>query len=184
MKIALVGRYPKTFLQAPCDDPEWEIWATGALSFGALPRVDAWFELHKWSENRGQFADVIRDDARYLDWLKVQPRVYIHGGGDEFPGAMAYPFAEMHEIYGPYFFSCTPAWMMALALTREPEAIGIWGIEMSSESEHVLYRTGFHHFVQIAHDRGIEIIIPEGSTILDAVPYGHDRQVDLNRLRA
>ncbi len=177
-RIAIVGRFPGSIFYAPCDDPRWEIWGVGPGAFGVLPRLDAWFELHNWQDFEQKFTtEIVReeDGLSYRDWLIDQPRVYIQGNGDEFPGALAFPFAGMVQTYGPYHFSCSVAWMMAMALslTPAPEAIGLWGVEMRGTDEYFHQRAGFHHFVQIAYDKGIDICIPEGSTLLDVELYAN-----------
>lgn len=167
MKIALVGAYRLTRLQAPFDDRGWVIWATCPRNRGVLPRHDVWFEIHLLREA------LLTNGQIYIDWLASLPRVYMQTQSSEYPGSVAYPKDAIVQRFGPYFFTSTAAWMMALALSFQPETIGIWGFEMRSGEEYSDQRSGLHHFVQIARDRGIEIVIPEDSTLLDPPPlYG------------
>jgi hypothetical protein len=52
-------------------------------------------------------------------------------------------------------------WIMAHAIMQKPEKIGIWGVDPAGPQ-----RTEVQHFVQVARDRGIEVIAPE-DTILN-----------------
>lgn len=173
MKIALVGGHLRTRLQAPFDDPSWEIWACAPKNRDVLPRVDAWFEIHSPEILSG--VDWYGTDAGklYLDWLATLPLVYMQEVSDDIPGSFAYPVTAMLSEFGRYFFRSTFAWMMALALSRDTDTIGLWGFEMATGTEHAEQRPGLHHFVQMARDWGIEIVVPEGSTVLDPPPlYG------------
>ena len=167
MKIALVGGYQRTRMWAPFDDPGWEIWATAIANVGVLPRHDAWFEIHPLLPLLDRGGQV------YVDWLAGLPRVYMQRQSSEYPGSVAYPADAMLRSFGRYFFTSTAAWMIALALSLDPETIGLWGFEMASGAEYAKQRPGLHHFVQIARDRGIGIVVPAGSTLLDPGPlYG------------
>ncbi len=152
---------------APFDDVAWDIWATSPRNMGVFPRVDAWFEIHTpiaaWPG--------LQDD--YLDYIKTLTLVYMRDIEAGIPGAVVYPEEAMVAEFGPFFFTSTIAYMMALAISRQPTHIGLWGIHMASHEEYEDQRPGCHHFAQVARDRGIEVTASEWSTVLSPPPpYG------------
>ena len=164
MKIALLGSSP-TLSLAPFNDPSWEIWACSDGT-AMIPRCDLRFELHPFEflkrEPRYQNGSYFED---YMDYLKSLP-VYLQEKSPDFPFSMTYPKDEMVRKYGPFFFTSSIAWMMALALERKPDKIGLWGVSMAADEEYGRQRPGFHYFYEMARRQGVEIILPEGCDLL------------------
>lgn len=159
-KIALVGTAPSSRMLAPYNDRSWEIWACSPGNADVLPRVDAFFEFHSIA--------VLEKDSTwtpFLSWLCMQPRVYLQALDPRFKGAIAFPKDEMIEKFGPYFFSSSLAWMAALAIDNKPEAIGFWGVDMTANDEYGYQRAACQHFIQLARERGIEVIVPPESDL-------------------
>jgi hypothetical protein len=182
LKIACLGAAPSSRLLAPFNDPSWEIWACSPPNYN-LPRVDAWFELHSLRRKMGMPAN-----APYVDLLQKHPRVYLCGGSESrqvpadpmfksFPNAIAFPFDDMLKEFGPWFFSSTLAWMMALAITLKPDEIGLWGVDMSAHEEYGYQRAGCHRFFEHCLQRGIKVTVPPESDIMHHAPlYGLKEQ--------
>jgi hypothetical protein len=170
MKIALVGSCPSSRMLAPYDDPDWEIWACSTDNAGKLPRVDAWFEIHGdlgW-ENPAQW------EAGYIAWLNDQPFKLYAQLPEIFPKAEIFPKEEMVKLFGPYWFTSTFAWMMALAITKKPEVIGLWGCDMAASTEYYTQRPALIYFAQVAAQQNISIYVPPESDVLQPPPlYGY-----------
>ncbi len=182
LKVAIIGTAPSSRLLAPFNDPSWEIWACSPGNMNQLPRFDRWFELHvtlHWPENQHY-------GRPYLDWLKTlkcpvyAQEMYACPGG-EVPNAIVYPKDEMVEEFGPYFFTSSFAWMMALAMHEGAKEILLFGVDMASRDEYILQRPGAYKFFEEAKRRGIRIGAPYESDILqppplygfcDATPFG------------
>lgn len=163
MKIAIVGANIATKMLAPYGDPLWAIWACSQSNESELPRHDAWFELH----------DPAILGAEYRAWLAGLPLVWMRQVYPEVPGSRPYPVDDMVRRYGRWFFTSTIPWMLAKAIEETPEAIGIWGVEMTAHEAWHLERPAVHHFAQLALDRGIAVTVPKGCTLLDPLPlYG------------
>ena len=179
MKIALVGTAPATRDAAPYDDPSWSIWAVSPANMGHLPRWDEWFELHD--------LDLLRrgeGDAPLLDSEKIEAFLSTGHGKPiwvqqayvgRYPDARAFPFAERIARYGDGFFTSSVAWMLAEAIERKPQAIGLWGVDMGASGEYKDQREGCHHFMALARFLGIEVVVPAESK-LHARPrlYGYE----------
>ena len=165
MKIALLGSSPSLSL-APFNDPSWTIWACSNGTV-AIPRCDLRFELHSLddlrAEPRFKQGSALED---YLDYLRSVPSM-MQDSQPDFPLSRAYPKDEMVRKYGPFFFTSSIAWMMALALEHAPQVIGLWGVDMAASDEYAHQRPGFHYFYEIARRSGVEIVLPAGCTLLD-----------------
>ena len=123
---------------------------------GNLPRCDKWFELH----SELNFQRYGRDIKGYEEYLK-QPFVVKQRD---------FPKAELVEEFGPYFFGAGQAsWLFAYAIMREASEIGLWGIEAVDIYASQKYE--IQHFAQVAADRGIEVIVPDGCTLLAPRPF-------------
>jgi hypothetical protein len=163
MRIGIVGAHPATKLAAPYQDTDWTIWTCSQQHLfkrddqmrADLPRWDAWFELH---------VPMGPDD--YVNWLQSQPLVYVRDPEASFPGAQMYPEADLKARFGPFFFTSSVAYMMALALAQNPTTIGLWGVHMATNEEYAYQRSGCHYFIQKAWDAGIEVIVPDEARLL------------------
>jgi hypothetical protein len=172
MKIALIGSAPSSIRLAPFHDPSWKIWgcSPGAYPILATNRVDAFFEMHRWEP------PVIGNAAKqvpwfspeYVEWLK-QLKVPVYTGGPvaDIPHHVVYPAEQMVKMFGPYFFTSSLAWMLALALCLDDvEEIGLWGVDMAATEEYATQRPGCHYFLTLAMQRGIKVTVPPESDLL------------------
>lgn len=173
-RVAIIGTAPSSRMLAPYNDKSWEIWACSPGNMNTIPRWDRWFEIHvtlHWPENQSY-------GRPYLDWLKThktpvyaQP-MYAHPTG-ELPNAIQYPKDEMVREFGPYFFTSSFAWMIALAIMEGAKEIALFGVDMASRDEYILQRPGAYFFFLECKRRGIRIGAPYESDILQPPPlYG------------
>ena len=178
MKIALVGGAPSSRMLAPFNDPEWTIWAASTDNMGRLPRVDRWFELHGsllWPENQAELGP-------YIDWLNRQDFEVYAQDNSVIKKAIPYPKDDILRMFGVYCFTSTFAWMLALAIREKPECIGVWGIDMASDTEYGQQRPAFQHLLCLAQIRGIRVMVPQESDILCPPPlYGYSESTPEGR---
>ena len=161
-KIAIVGAHRDTKLLAPYDDAAWAVWSLSMFNESELPRHDVWFELHARTELE-LFGPV------YLEWLRQLPLVYMQAAWPEYPGSRRYPLNLVKDEFGPYFFSGSISYLLALAILEQPDTIGLWGISPCPEMIH--QKPSLWHFIAEADRRGIEVIAPP--ELLDPPPlYG------------
>ncbi len=177
MKIALLGSAPSSKMLAPFNDPDWEIWACSPGNMD-LPRFDVFFEIHAMDTTlREEQYNVILPGhtVSFVDFCKAQTcPVYMQEKRPEYPTAVVYPKDDMFKKFGPYFFTSSLAYMLALAIDKKPEAIGLFGVDMSAQDEYGQQRPGCHYFIQKAKDAGIDIVVPFESDILEPPPpYGY-----------
>jgi hypothetical protein len=109
--------------------------------------------------------------------LHKHPRVYIAEKDNLLPSGIIFPWRELVNEFGDYFFTSSVAWMLAHAIKQKPEKIGLWGVDMSASEEYGYQRAGCHYFIQRARERGIDVYAPPQSDILQGVPlYGIKEQ--------
>lgn len=173
-KVAVLGTAPSSRMLAPFNDRSWEIWSCSPGNMNVIPRWDRWFEIHcnlHWPEN-------LSYGRPYLDWLKThRTPVYAQASyakpDGEIPNATVYPQEEMVKRFGPYFFTSSFAWMIALALTEGFEEIALYGVDMASRDEYILQRPGYYYFKQVADNAGVKMWAPYESDLMQPPPlYG------------
>ena len=191
MKVAIMGSAPSSVALAPFHDPTWKIWGCSPGLYSQVPRIDAWFELHRWEP------PVIGRPANqkpwfspeYVAWMSLLPcPVWMAAVVKELPTSQAWPTQRLIERFGSYFMTSSIAWMMALAIEGilaerdqfpangqplEKSAIGLYGVDMSATEEYGYQRAGCQYFCQIANNLDINIIVPPESDLLRPMPlYG------------
>lgn len=162
LKVALIGTAPSSRMLAPYSDPSWKIWACSPGNMNALPRVDEWYEIHGsllWPENKHY-------GEPYIEFLKKLPIPVYMQDQRYCPNAISLPMKELVEEFGPYYFTSSFSWMMAMAMHRGAKEIALYGIDMASRDEYILQRPGAYHFFNEAKKRGIKITAPYESDIM------------------
>lgn len=162
LKVALIGTAPSSRHLAPYGDTSWKIWACSAGNQGQIPRVDAWFEIHTsllWPENE-------HFGRPYIEWLKQQKFPIYMQDQSLVPNAIPFPRKELIEEFGPYFFTSSFAWMLAMAIKQGAKEIAMYGIDMASRDEYILQRPGAYYFFMEAKRRGIIVSAPHESDIM------------------
>ena len=188
-KIAICGSAPSSIRLAPFRDKSYAIWACSPGAYGYCERKDAWFELHRWEP---QEPGVPNDPAakpwfspEYVRFMELfEGPVFMLQAVPTVRNCVLYPFESMIKKYGPYHFTSTMAWMLAFAIEQKPKAIGLWGVDVSANEEYARQRPGVQHFLGLAKQLGIDIVIPAESDVLQpCTMYGiaetHPRFVKL-----
>lgn len=150
MKIAIIGSAPETWNKVPKLGKEWEIWRFSRRNFNKPPAFNRWFELH-------HPRNYVRYDAAcpgYSEFLKKIKAITYH----------TFDFDRLLDEFGPYFFCYGQIpWIMAYAITLNPDEIGLWGIEPGGEYKP--QHAEVQHFAQVARDRGIKVTAPEDTVL-------------------
>lgn len=125
--------------------------------------------------------------AVMVDWLKSHPGpIYtsvVRGG---YPGLVAFPLADVLnarlDSNGTPYFNSTAAYAIAFAIHIGVTRISLFGIDYTLPNAHSAERgrACCEFWLGIAAARGIEITVPEQSSLLDACAperellYGYD----------
>lgn len=174
-KIAIVGFAASSMHEAPFQDETWEIWGLNEL-WRAIPKRkdeqpawDVWLDVHpRWSWERR---------PGHVAWMQQQDQgkpIYMQEHYDEIPASVPLPLDDLLREFGPYF-TCGPAYMLAMAILQQPGQIGVWGIDMLHDTEFSYQRPCIDYFLGIARGRTISVYVPEVSSLGKANGlYGYD----------
>lgn len=181
-KVALVG-FASSYKDAPYDDDAWEIWGLNE-AWKYLPRWDRWFELHK----REIFAkEGDRDQAAHVVWLQQQPAddrpIYMLQRFPDIPASRSFPLQELTEAFFPDqpagYWTSSVSYMLALAIAEGFQEIGLYGIDLASETEYAYQRPAAEYLIGVARGMGRTVTIAPGSALLKApARYGYDQAVN------
>lgn len=179
--IAILGTSGTSMSLAPFKDPAWAIWACspGAYPICAQNRSDVWFEPHRWQPTppgqmgapgtkpwfSPEFDVFLRTHKGPVFMSQVEPTI---------PSSVRIPFEQLDAKYGPYHWTSTVAYMVALAIEQlapraiagEKVAIGLWGIDMAATEEWAYQRPALQHFLGLAMSIGIHIVLPQESDLM------------------
>lgn len=177
-KIALIGGTPDR-LNAPWGDKTWEIWALHpwALVPGKMIPVapDAWFEMHAYRDMISRKlptlpSPLVEKKGGRLHvsdyWRKVLPEVeqpiYMQRHFDakiNIPTSVRYPIEAVVDEFGK-IFTCTIAYMIALAILKKPDVIGLWGMVGDfRKAEYQIQKPTVEWLLGQIGIRGMELII-------------------------
>lgn len=161
LKIAIVGRAPSSDLQAPFDDPTWEMWTlSNGVSCGRVPRSTRHFELHPL-----EWIDARRDG--YTQWMTehTSGRMYLREANEKVPNSEVFPWERLVELYGGYFNN-TVSWMICYALHCGATHISIYGVDMAADTEYDKQRPSCEFWLGVAIGRGVKVHVPTESDLL------------------
>jgi hypothetical protein len=183
-KLAIVGTHPSTRANAPFDDPEYEIWV-----FNEAPqdtswckRWDACFQLHKpeWYMRADNYSN-----PTHWPWLQeLHPgkAIWMQEIDDLVPASRAYPLAEIIATVPGGFrriMGSSPAQALALALYLGYKEIGVWGVELSSNTEYGRQLPSWMYWVGVADGMGVKLEINSGQDHFKPNLYGWVGEVQL-----
>lgn len=165
-RVAIVGTAPSWALTPWADTDLGILSLNDAYQMDGFQRADVWYDFHPLDKmvftppkvagkQTVVFAHTIPVGSyvrphEHLDWLASQPMPkYLHPGfasqkpeSAHWPNVHALPKAEIEAHFGRYFTS-SPGWMLAHAISHGVREIHIYGIHLSSESEYIDQRPNF-----------------------------------------
>jgi len=165
--ICLVGTAPDSFNLTPVDNPDWTIWSCSPGTMG-IKRADKLFELHRFEPHQPWF------QPTYIEYLQnFKGDVIMSAEVPSIKNCKLLPYEALVAKYGPYFFTSSIAWMMAMAIEEGADKIALYGIEMAATTEYHDQRMGCQYFAMLARSMGIEVGVPPESDLLRPAPlYG------------
>lgn len=186
-KVAIVGFASSTRLKAPFGDPAWEIWGMNQL-YRFIPRATRWFELHPHTGPRSYLADQA-PGTDYVGWMRTCPiPLYMVSRREDFPASIGFPLEHLIEEFGlndvrpdmqgKGYFHSSVDYMLALAISEGFEQIGVWGVDMTHDTEWGYQKPSGSFWLGLARGRGIKVTLPVESALLnnEGYRYGFDPQ--------
>jgi hypothetical protein len=160
VKIAIVGSEPETWHKVPELSKEWELWRFSRRNWNKPPVAHRWFELH----HPRNYLRYEQSCPGYTKFLQDTKAITYR----------AFPFERLLDEFGPYFFTWGQIpWIMAYAITLDPDEIGLWGIEPAGDYKP--QHAEVQHFAQVARDRGITVTAPEGRVLIPRKLYALEK---------
>lgn len=176
MKVAIVaqGESWKGVKQADVD----EVWAINMMVIRI--RHDLAFAMDDLAlqEERAKTNDSVHS---LLEMLEIHPKFYTSTVYPKYEGAMSYPLEDVVNSVGTYLNS-TVAHAVAYAIHKGVQELHLYGCDFSYPHAHKAEsgRGCVEHLLGIAKERGIRIVLPPDTTLMDqcvpddAKPYGYD----------
>lgn len=181
--VAIVGSHPLTRDAAPWNDLSKDLWVfnAGAI-FDWCKRATAVFEIHP----AGEYTNPMSDRSEYWnEFLQKQTvaDVWMQEVDPRVPKSRKYPLDEITKKYLHNFkrgldinryFTSSPCYSIALAILQGYQRIELYGIEMETNSEYIYQRDGVGLWIGIALGCGVQVVIPEHTSMFSAPLYGYD----------
>ena len=170
--VCILGMAPTT-RDLVMEEPEGpEIWGLNQAHIyyppEQLARFTRWFQIHPWDE----MVMVQRPEHHHLDFLATCPvPVFLHEERTEVPLGVRYPIEEVRANLGRDYLTGGPSYMLALAIYEGFHRIKIYGMDMANSTEYFEQRPCFEWLIGVAEGRGIEVWLPEGSSIMRGAGY-------------
>lgn len=186
MHVAIIGLGPSAgaFFElvkrlggssAYCD----EVWGINAI--GDVLRCDRIFHMDDMRVQEARAAaNPDGNIAGMVRWLQKHPGPVITSV-PRYPGHVAFPLADIlnggYDTGGVPYFNSTTAYAVAYALHLQVSRISLFGVDytLSNRHEAEMGRACVEFWLGIAAARGIEITVPEQSSLLDACQTDRDR---------
>jgi SAM-dependent methyltransferase len=108
--------------------------------------------------------------AHMLGWMKTHPGpIFTSRAYPEYPGLVEYPLAEVINGIGLAYFAGTAAYAVAYAIHIGVKRLSIFGCDYSYRDSKFAERgrANLEFWLGLAYARGIEICVPEQSSLLD-----------------
>jgi len=173
--LGIVGMAPTSRGDAPYNNPEFDIWGLNEAAASPWFKQDVpamMFQVHPIFDVMRTYN---RNDEKHWDWLRAEHNfpIMMQTNYRDIPNAVRYPLEDAINAFGQYFTS-TPAYMLALGILMGYKKIGIWGIEMSADSEYIYQKSAFEYLIGFAKGLGIEIYLPPKCWLLRGNLYAYE----------
>lgn len=158
-KVAIVGGAKSSQFQAPFEDEAFEIWVLGnQIDQYQGKRVSRIFELHEnLSEHPEEYPGFLVNLGIPLTVSKSFPI-----GGEH---VEVYPYDKTNYL-GDYFTS-SAARLVAYAIYRGVEELGVYGFNMSVDNhEYFKQRSCMEAWLGFAKGKGIKVTVAESSALM------------------
>lgn len=109
--------------------------------------------------------------AHMIAWMRAHPGpIYTSRAYQEYPGLVEYPLADVINSAGFAYFAGTAAYAIAFALHLGVKRLSIFGADYSYRDSAFAEkgRANLEFWLGLAFARGVEICVPEQSSLLDA----------------
>lgn len=117
-------------------------------------------------------ADPDSNIAAMLPWLKKHPGPVVTSiPHPDYPGTVAFPLEEVLNEFPNAYFNSTAAYAVAEAIHAGATTLSLWGCDFTYPNAHDAEkgRACVEFWLGMAAERGIKILVPKSTTLLDAL---------------
>jgi precorrin-6B methylase 2 len=181
--VAIVGGAEATAVFAPFNDPAWDIWGL-AWHTSALKRTSLLFDIHDpgfKAEAPYRLHYNSHKNQKYIDKVNASgvPIMCDPKALASFTNGIPYPLDEVRAVFPQRdFLECTISYMLAYAIWKGYERIGLWGCHFTGKDEYLYQLPSVTWLLGFAEANEIEVVIGPGGPLLasgyNAGRYGVD----------
>ena len=179
-KVAIVG-FTKHRQQAFELGDDFELWGLNELyRYEPIEKFHRWFEVHPRSDFEKN-----EDGQKHLkDLNDLDIPVYMHQTFGDIRPSVEFPKTDIEEELGSQYFTSSPAWMFAMAISMGAKEIHVYGVDMAQDTEYAEQRNCCEYWIGYARAKGIKVHIPETSDLCKAIgQYGFGQEGSLFRTK-
>jgi len=159
-----------------------EVWGINAV--GDVIHCDRIFQMDDVRVQEIRTAEKPQSNiAAMLEWMKIHPGpIYTSRPHPDYPGLVEYPLQDVVNSCTTAYFNGTGAYAVALAIHIGVKKISLFGCDFTYPNAHHAEkgRACMEFWLGVAWARGIDIFLPEVTTLMDADEprekkfYGYD----------
>lgn len=171
--IVAMGRSAATYLNTCARKGDRRLVADETWAIVATAGVIQHDRLFLMDDIPGILEPTIKNDvcmAGMWGWLKDHPGpIYTSKAYPEYPGSVTFPLQEVVDSVGLPYFSTSVAYAVGYAIHIGVKEIQLYGCDFTYPDHHAAEagRACVEFLIAVAMGHGIQIVIAEGSTLLD-----------------
>lgn len=166
MKVAIVGSAASSANDAPWKDKSWQIWGL-AWRMQAMPRYDLMFEMHRRERWSSRMPKEYKEALSNMQCPVVMPEKY-----DDIKASVAFPWdwARNHfkSLGVAEYYGSSVSYMFDYALYKGVKELGIFGVDMLTDSEYAIQRPNAEWYLGVLMGKGVKVTVAPGSALLKA----------------
>jgi len=185
-KLAIVGSHPKGRETAPIDDLDWEIWLLNEAPQWLGIRWDGCMQLHRPEiyESKTNFASQLRKIDHWA-WLQEDhgpdKRIWTYPKDERIPNSVEYPLEGVLGMIPFRYLRSSPAEALALAIYLGYTTVGLWGAELTSNTEYAYQSTNMAFWIGFALGRGVDFQLHCWESEFDQLVYGIEGELSIDK---
>lgn len=185
-KLAIVGSHPNGREGAPFEDPGWEIWLINEAPQWLGVRWDGCVQLHRPEiyTSPTNFASQIRK-IDYWTWLQEDhgpdKRIFMYPYDERVPNCAEYPLEGVLGLIPYRYLRSSPAEALALGIYFGYETIGLWGAELTSNTEYAYQATNMAFWIGLALGKGIDFQLHCWESEFNQLIYGVEGELRIEK---
>lgn len=195
-RLAIVGTHPATRNDAPYDDPNCDIWVFNESPMATkeyypnepdrqwCKRWDACIQLHKPEVYRSTQNWVNKYHWEWLQRDHGDKAIWMQDVDPQVPNSKKYPLGEIVACVpgaNLRWFTASVSYAIALAIYRGYKEIGLYGMDMESNTEYGYQLMNFVFWMGVCYGKGIDLYHISNKKYFSEKLYGYEGEVQIDR---